>query len=253
VTGKLSGRRYVITGAASGIGLATAHVFADEGANVLLVDRAPQESLDSIASERPDLFDALSVDVTAATDLEAMREKAASLFRQIDGIVTSAGIVAFGSMEEIDEALFDRVISINLKGTFFTIKALLPIMKDGATITMVSSMAARLPSPSVSVYGMTKASVTHLTKSLAVELKDRKIRVNSIAPGNIETPIGRNAGFTPGEHDEYFARTANMTPLSRNGQAKEIGLGALYLASDDANFITGTEILVDGGFTLLGG
>jgi NAD(P)-dependent dehydrogenase (short-subunit alcohol dehydrogenase family) len=141
-----------------------------------------------------------------------------------------------------------RTVATNLKGTFFTVQTLLPVLRDGASVILTSSIAARKGFPAFSVYSATKAAIRSLARTLTMDLKDRRIRVNALGPEHINTEIGKTAGLSQEENDTYFERTVLDTPLGRNGQADYIAAAALYLASDESAFVTGIDLLVDRGY-----
>ena len=249
--GILDGQVAVVTGAASGIGQATAIRFGSEGASVVLADR-DAVGLDALIAQQGDMgkFDPVSVDVTNNTDLALLRDDVAQKYGKCDILFANAGIATFGKIGQVSEEDFDRTVAINFKGTFFTVQTLLPLLRDGASIILTSSLVVAKASPAFSAYSATKAAISSLARTFALDLQDRRIRVNALAPGHIETAIGMNAGLTQAENDEYFAQTAVATPLGRNGQADDIAAGALFLASDQSAFITGSELAIDGGFRL---
>jgi NAD(P)-dependent dehydrogenase (short-subunit alcohol dehydrogenase family) len=244
---RLKGRVAVVTGAASGLGLAASLRFAAEGATVVMVDRHENE-VRRAAEAGGSGLDPVSADITSGADLVALRDHIATSYGRADVLFANAGVATFATFGEVTEDVFDRTVAINLKGTFFTVQTLLPVLRDGASVILTSSIAGTKGFPSFSVYSATKAAIRSLARTLTVDLKSRGIRVNALSPGNIETPIGRNAGLSQQENDTYFQRTALDTPLGRNGRADDIAAAALYLASDDSAFVTGTELLVDGGY-----
>jgi len=245
--GRLEGRIAIVTGAASGLGLATSKRFAAEGATVVMVDRR-EDKVRRAAEGGGKGLDPIGADITRSADLAALRDHIATSYGRADVLFPNAGIATFAPFAEVTEDAFDRTIAINLKGTFFTVQTLLPVLRDGASVILTSSVAGMKGFPAFSVYSATKAAIRSLARTLTVDLKDRGIRVNALGPGNIETPIGRNAGLSQEENDTYFQRTALDTPLERNGQADDIAAAALYLASDESAFVTGIELLVDGGY-----
>lgn len=248
---RLVGRVAVVTGAASGIGLAASGRFAAEGAFVVMADR-DRVGLDAAIAnegERTRLI-SITADVTSMADLAVLRDHVAAKHKKVDVLFGNAGIATFAPLGDVSEEAFDRTVAINFKGTFFTVQTLLPVMHDGASIILTSSLVATKTVPSFSVYSATKAALTSLARSFALDLKDRGIRVNTVAPGHIETAIGRNAGLSQREIHDYLRQTAGGTPLGRNGPAEDIAAAALFLASEESAFVTGVEISVDGGFRL---
>lgn len=245
--GRLEGRIAIVTGAASGLGLAASKRFAAEGAIVVMVDRNEGE-VRQAAEKGGKGLDPFSGDVTRSADLVALRDHVAASYGRADVLFANAGIATFAPMGEVTEEAFDRTVSTNFKGTFFTVQTLLPVLRDGASVILTASLAGTKGFPAFSVYSATKAAIRSLARTLTADLKERRIRVNALSPGHIETPIGRNAGLSQQENDEYFKRMALETPLGRNGQADDIAAAALYLASDDSSFVTGAELMVDGGY-----
>ena len=168
---------------------------------------------------------------------------------RIDILFVNAGIARVAPIEAVDEALFDKVFSVNLRGPYFLIKHALPVLSDGGSIILTSSAGAVKGMPGLSVYSATKAALHSLGLTLAAELAPRAIRVNTITPGPINTPIGAKMGLTA-EQMAGFAQMIERLPLRRPGQPEEIASAALYFASDESRFTTGTELRVDGGMTL---
>jgi NAD(P)-dependent dehydrogenase (short-subunit alcohol dehydrogenase family) len=244
---RLEGRIAIVTGAARGIGLTTSKRFAAEGATVVMVDRR-EEDVRGAARAAGQAVDPVSADITSRENLAALRDHIATSYGRADVLFANAGIATFGKFAEVTEEAFDRTVATNLKGTFFTVQMLLPVLRDGASVILTSSVAGTKGFPSFSVYSATKAAIRSLARTLTVDLKERHIRVNALGPGNIETNIGRNAGLSQEENTAYFERTARDTPLGRNGQTEDIAAAALYLASDDSAFVAGIELLVDGAY-----
>ena len=171
-------------------------------------------------------------------------------FGRIDVLFVNAGIPAFAPIEAVDEALFDRLFDVNIKGAFFAMKYAVPVMSDGGSIILTASSSSTLKMPGTTVYGATKAALRSLGRTFAGELAPRRIRVNTISPGPIETAIGGKMGDTPPEEVEAMVKSIMaQVPLGRIGQTEEIAAAALYFASDDSKFTTGTELFVEGGMT----
>jgi NAD(P)-dependent dehydrogenase (short-subunit alcohol dehydrogenase family) len=244
--GRLEGRVAVVTGAASGIGLATSKRFAAEGATVVMVDLHENEV--RRAAEDGIHGDPIGADVTKRADLIALRDHISTTYGRADVLFANAGVASLASFAEVTEEAFDRTVTTNLKGTFFTVQTLLPVLRDSASVILTASVSATKTFPAFSVYTATKAAIGSLARTLTVDLKDRGIRVNAVSPGNIETQIAKNAGLSDKESAAYFEKTASTTPLGRNSQGEDIAAAVLYLASDDSAFVAGTELIVDGGF-----
>lgn len=245
--GILKNKVALITGGTSGMGAATAKRFHAEGATVVVTG----SSAASVAAARKEMADIEVIasdagDPQAAKDLiEHVREK----YGRIDILFVNAGIARVAPIDAVDEALFDRVFGVNLRGPYFLIKHALPVLVDGGSIILTSSAGAAKGMPGLSVYSATKAALRSLGLTLAAELAPRAIRVNTITPGPIDTPIGGKMELTP-EQMAGFAEMIEALPLRRPGQPEEIAFAALYFASDQSRFTTGTELRVDGGMTL---
>lgn len=244
---RLNGRIAIVTGAASGIGFATSQLFAAEGATVVMVDRNEQQ-VRAAAEELGYGLHPFATDTTRTADLAALRDHVAETYGRADILFANAGVAAFAPISDVTEEAFDRIIGTNLRGTYFTVQTLLPVLRDGASVIMTSSVSGYKGAAAFSVYSATKAAVRSLARTLTADLQARRIRVNALAPGNIETPIGVNSGLTKEENEGFFAHMATLTPAGRNGQAEDIANAALYLGSDDSAFVTGSELTVDGGF-----
>lgn len=243
---KFTGKVAVVTGGNSGIGLTTAQEFAAGGAKVIVAGR-DQKTLD----EAVQLIgsDALGVkaDVSNLNDLKHLFQAANQKFGKIDILFVNAGIAKFASLEESDEALFDEIVDINFKGSYFTVKNALPYLNEGASIIFTTTVAAKKGMAGASIYAASKAAIHALTKIFAAELVGRKIRVNAVSPGPIETPIFSRMNIPDEARAEAKEGLAAQVPMKRMGTAEEVAKTVAFLASDDSTFITGVEIDVDGG------
>ncbi|MFC6096455.1 SDR family NAD(P)-dependent oxidoreductase [Flavobacterium qiangtangense] len=238
-------KNVVITGASTGIGFATAKAFIEKEANVLITSRS-QENLQK-ASDKINSANLKTV-VSDTANLEgiALLEKAvAESGDKIDVLFLNAGIAVFTSIEEVTEEDFDAQFNTNVKGMFFTLQKLMPHLNDGASVVFTSSTVATAANSGTSIYSATKGAVNKIAQIAANELAARKIRVNIVSPGPIRTE-GLEKVVTTDEGKDYLA---SATALQRLGHPDEIAKTVLFLASDDASFITGTELLVDGGYT----
>jgi NAD(P)-dependent dehydrogenase (short-subunit alcohol dehydrogenase family) len=243
---KLENKVAVITGGNSGIGLATAKLFAEQGAKVAITGR-DQKTIDSAtASIGKDAIGIVS-DVSNINTLDAMYKTVKNTFGNMDVLVVNAGIYIPGALADFTEEQFDRTSDINFKGVFFSIQKALPYLNDGASIIITSSSLATMGIPGVSVYSATKGAVNTLAKAFSSELADRNIRVNLLSPGPIETPIMTRDGATIEEFEQAKNYLASKTVAGRIGNADEIAKGFLYLASDDSKYMIGSELLMDGG------
>ncbi|MBX0296135.1 3-oxoacyl-ACP reductase FabG [Haloarcula nitratireducens] len=237
----------VITGAARGIGRGIAETFADNGARVVLVDvdeKAVQRAADEIDDES---VEAHAGDVTELEEMEAIAEAAAERYGGIDIVCANAGIYPSASLEEMTEADWDRVQNVNLKGTFLTVKACLPYLKDqdSGRVLLTSSITGPMTGyPGWSHYGATKAGMLGFMRTAALELAQHDITVNAVLPGNIRTESLDELG------EEYIERMTASVPLGTLGDPEDIAHALVFLASERAKFITGQTLVVDGGQTL---
>lgn len=236
---KLKGKVAVITGGSSGMGLATAKRFVEEGAFVYSLDRA--------ASPIAGTVTAVQGDVSNLADLDQFYAKIASEKGKIDVLFVAAGTLGPQTLAETTEEVFDRVFAVNTKGLVFTVKKALPLLNDGAAIVVITSIAAHKGLPTLGTYCASKAAVRSFVRTWTAELKDRRIRVNAICPGPIDTPIFEQVAPTKEGQDRRRAEDAAAVPFGRLGRPEEIASTALFLASDEASFIAGVDLQVDGG------
>jgi len=248
--GKLEGKVAVITGGNSGIGLATAREFNEQGAQVIITGR-DQETLDAASREIGGNVVALRSDTSSLTEIDGLFAAIKERFGHIDVLFVNAGIGKFAPVDTVTEEFFDSIMDINFKGAYFTIQKALPLLSDNASIILNTSISANIGMPNTSVYAASKAALMTLARTLSSELVGRGIRVNAISPGPVTTPILARMGLPP----EVIAETAkNMeaqVPMKRFGRPEEIAKTVLFLASDDSSFLLGTEIVADGGMSQL--
>jgi NAD(P)-dependent dehydrogenase (short-subunit alcohol dehydrogenase family) len=238
---KLKGRIAVITGATSGMALATAKLFVDEGAYVFITGRR-QAQLDAAVKEIGQNVTGVQGDAANLGDLDRLYETVKTTKGNIDIVFASAGIGEFNvPLDSVTEANFDNTFNVNVRGTLFTVKKALPLMRDGGSVILNGSIASVKGFPGLSVYNASKAAVRSFARSWTSDLKGRKIRVNVISPGTIDT------GIFDGVPNEVKDQFVSLIPMGRIGQPREIATAALFLASDDSSFITGIELFVDGG------
>lgn len=243
---KLEGKIAVITGGNSGIGLATAKRFVSEGAYVFITGRR-QNELDAAVSEIGQNVIGIQSDVSNLVDLDRLYNNVRDKKGHIDILFANAGIAQFAPIGEITEEHFDKIFDINVKGVLFTVQKALPIFQDGGSIILNSSIGSSKGIEATSVYSATKAAVRSFARTWTVDLKYRKIRVNAISPGPIETPIFTNLFPHEEQRQEFKQSMVNSVPLMRMGNPDEIAKAVLFLASNDSSYITGIELFVDGG------
>lgn len=244
---KLAGKVAVITGGSSGMGLATARLFVAEGAKVVITGRN-QEALDAAVASIGEGAEAVQGDISKLADIERLRDHVAQAHGRVDVIFANAGGGTFGPIGAVSEADFDLTVDTNLKGTFFTVQNLLPLVPDGGSVILNSSIAGSKGLPDFSVYSATKAALRSFARTWTTDLKARRIRVNALAPGQIDTDIMRKAGLTQEQVDGFIAQVVQQIPLGRMGASEEIASVALFLASDDSSYVSGIELTVDGGW-----
>jgi NAD(P)-dependent dehydrogenase (short-subunit alcohol dehydrogenase family) len=247
---RLSGKRALITGGTTGIGLETARQFLREGARVIITGTSAK-NLESAAKELgPDV----AVVASDASNSGAQRELAEVVrqrFGGLDILFVNAGMVDMRPMEQIDEASFDRSLAINLKGPFFLIQSLLPLFGNPASIVLNASVNAHIGMPNTTVYALTKAGLLSLVKTLSGELIGRGIRVNAVSPGPISTPLYGKLGFSETELKQVAASIQGQVPAKRFGTPSEIASAVVYLASDESAFTVGSDLMIDGGMGTL--
>jgi NAD(P)-dependent dehydrogenase (short-subunit alcohol dehydrogenase family) len=244
---KLAGKIAVITGGSSGLGLATAQRFVDEGAFVFITGRR-QSELDAAVKQIGENVFAVQGDVAKLADLDRLYAIVKEQQGRIDILFANAGLGEFAPLGSITEAHYDKTFGVNVKGTLFTVQKALPLMPDGAVIVINSSMVSIKGFPAFGVYAATKAALRSFARTWAVDLKDRQIRVNVVSPGTIITPGYKNElGLSDEQIEQFKEQTAATTPLGRAGTPDEIAKAVVFLASDDSSYMTGTELFVDGG------
>lgn len=244
--GKLSGKVALVTGGNSGIGFAAAQAFAAEGAQVIVTGRRA-DAVAEAAAKIGSMATGLVADVANLGDLRALFETVQKKFGHIDVLFANAGIAEFLPVDLVNEDHFDRQFNTNVKGLFFTVQYALPLLRDGGSIILNASVVNHKGFAGTSVYSATKAAVRSFARTWANDLKERKIRVNAISPGPIETPIFDKMGLSGGEKAEMAAGLASQVPLNRLGQPTEIAAAAVFLAANDSSYVNGIDLSVDGG------
>lgn len=244
--GKLEGKVAVVTGGNSGIGLATAKEFKREGARVVITGRDAHTLAEAAREIGGDVL-ALRSDASSLADTDELFAAVRERYGRVDVLFVNAGVGKFASVEETDEELFDQIMDINFKGAYFTVKKALPLLSDGASVVLNTSVVAHVGFPGASVYSASKAALLSLVRTLSADLVGRGIRVNAVSPGPVETPIFGKMGLTPEAKDETMNGFREQVPLKRFGRPEEIAKAVLFLASPDSSFLVGTEIVADGG------
>jgi NAD(P)-dependent dehydrogenase (short-subunit alcohol dehydrogenase family) len=237
---RLEGKVAVITGGTSGIGLATAQRFVEEGAHVFIVARR-QEGLDEAVATIGKNVTPVRADVTKTEDLDRLYQTVKQACGHLDVVVANAGRGAFSPITEITEELVDEVFALNLKAVLFTVQKALPLMRDGGSIIITSSIASVKGFPGRTAYAASKAGLRAFARVWTTELKDRKIRTNLLTPGPVKTP--QTARLPRAAIDQVLS----SVPLGRMAEVDEIANAALFLASDESAFVTGSELFADGG------
>jgi NAD(P)-dependent dehydrogenase (short-subunit alcohol dehydrogenase family) len=243
---RLEGKVAVVTGGNSGIGLASAKRLLDEGARVAIAGRS-QKTLDEAQKYLGNGTLAVQTDVAKLADLDKLYAAVSKKFGKIDILFVNAGVANFAPLADTTEQVYDTNFDINAKGAFFTIQKAIPFLNDGASIILNSSVAGQKGFGTAGSYAATKAALRSFARTAASELVGRNIRVNTVAPGPIETPIFGRTGLDKAAIDEMAQGFVSMVPMKRLGQPEEVAGAVAFLASSDSSYITGVEINVDGG------
>ena len=243
---KLEGKIAVITGGNSGIGLATAKRFVSEGANVFIFGRR-QNEIDAGVSEIGKNVIGIQGDVSNLADLDRLFDVVKVQKGHLDILFANAGIAQFAPLGEISEEHFDKIFRINVKGLLFTVQKALPILEEGGSIILNASIGSSKGVGGSSVYSATKAAVRSFARTWTVDLRDRKIRVNAISPGPIDTPIFSSITQNEEQSELFKKNIVNAVPMKRMGSPDEVAKVVSFLASDESSYVTGIELFVDGG------
>ena len=243
---RLEGKIAVVTGGNSGIGLATAKRFLDEGARVAISGRN-QKTLDEAVQKLGKEVLGVKADTAKLEEIEKFLTTVNRKFGKIDVLFINAGVAKFAPLTETPETLFDEQFDINIKGAYFTIQKAVSHLNDGASIILNTSVAGQTGTPGTSAYSATKAALRSLARTAAAELSDRGIRVNTVAPGPIVTPIFGRTGLPQQVIDDWAKDLLGKVPMRRFGQPEEVAGAVAFLASSDSSYVTGVEINVDGG------
>lgn len=245
----LAGKVVLITGGSTGIGLASALLFQREGARVIITG----QNADNLTAARAALGESavvLKADSRIVADHARVADEIRTRFGGLDVAFLNAGVARFAPIEGGDEAFYDDLMAVNVKGVVFGVQALSPLLRTGASVIVTTSVVANKGIPNASIYSATKGAVLALVRSLAVELAPRNIRVNSLSPGPIDTPIYGKLGLPPEAVAGFRASMTAQVPLRRFGTGDEVAQAALFLAGPGASYVTGIELVVDGGFSI---
>ena len=245
--GKLQGKIALVTGGNSGIGLATAKQFVNEGAYVFITGRREPE-LAAAVKQIGENVTSVQGDVANLDDLDHLFAQVKREKGKLDVLFANAGIAKYGRLGEITEEFFDSIFDINVKGVLFTVQKGLPLMPDGSSIILNASIVGSKGLSSNSVYSATKAAIRSFARTWTTDLKDRRIRVNAISPGTIDTPGLNDLLASGAAGQERVKMFSSSIPLARLGTPEEIARVVVFLASDDSSYVTGIELFVDGGF-----
>jgi NAD(P)-dependent dehydrogenase (short-subunit alcohol dehydrogenase family) len=246
--GRLDGKVAVITGGSSGIGLATAQRFVQEGAYVFITGRR-QSELDKAKALIGEGLTTVAGDVTISKDLDTLFATVLQEKGSLDILVASSGLVEPVEFEKITEEHFDKTFDLNARATLFTVQKALPLMSRGGSVVLLGSTAGYSGISGYSTYSATKAAIRSYARTWTREFNDRGIRFNTLSPGPVDTPIIDSQASSKEDADEIRAQFASMIPLNRMGLPEEIAAAALFLASDESSFVAGAELSVDGGMS----
>lgn len=247
---RLNNKVALITGGNSGIGFATAKEFLEQGATVIITGRS-EAGLAQAKKELNGKVHTILSNTSSLSDIRNLAKEVQQITPHLDVVFVNAGIGKFAPIEAVTEEHFDEQFNTNVKGAYFTIQELLPVIKDGGSIILNTSVAAHMGMASSTVYSATKAALLNLARTLSSELIPRKIRVNAISPGPIATPIFGKTGMTADQIDGMKTSIQSQVPIGRLGEPSEIAKVATFFASDDSSFVLGTELIADGGMVTL--
>ncbi|MBO0935183.1 SDR family oxidoreductase [Fibrella sp. HMF5335] len=250
---KLQGKVAVVTGGNSGIGFASAQAFLAEGADKVIITGRDQRAIDEAVELLGSRAAGIVANVADMAAIRQMGETLGTLTDHVDVLFVNAGVATFAPLEHMTEATFDHNMDVNFKGAFFSIQAVLPLMREGGSIVLNTSVNAHMGMAGASAYGASKAALVSLARNLSAELLPRKIRVNAVSPGPVGTPLFTTAklGVDEEQLTQMGQHIAGLVPLGRFGHVDEIARTIVFFASDDSSFILGSELIVDGGMVTL--
>lgn len=248
--GRLTGKKALITGGTTGIGLGTAKLFIKEGARVAIVGQDAQR-VEAAGKELGDSALALRADVSSAAEMAAVAATIKTAFGSLDIVFANAGIAEPMQFSDVDSGNIDKQIDVNFKGVIYTVQSMLALLNNPSSVVLTGTTLAEQGVAGLSVYSATKAAVRSLARTLSTELQPRGVRVNVISPGLIETPIYGKLGLTPEAVQAWAGQLMAKVPAARFGQAEEVAKAVLFMASDDSSYMIGENVLFDGGMATL--
>lgn len=244
---RLKNKTAIITGGTTGLGYEMAKRYIEEGARVLITGRS-KEKVDQAVAELGKNAQGIAADSSKVAELDRLAKKAKEAFGPVDILIANAGSGIFAPISEVDEATYDRQFDLNVKGVFFTVQKILPLMKKGGAIILISSAVNAKGAPAGTLYCATKAAVRSFVRCMAAELGDQGIRVNSLSPGLIPTKFFKNSNLGESSYDQFEKLVVSSTPLHRAGIPLEVASAAVFLGSEEASYITAEDLVVDGGW-----
>ncbi len=246
-SGRLAGKTAVITGGTTGIGFETARQYIEQGASVLITGRS-QDKIDTGVATLGDRAVGIVADSTRLSELDAVAAKAQEAFGHVDILFVNAGNGVFAPIADVDEAAYDHQFDLNVKGAFFTVQKLLPLLRRGSSIVLTASAVHAKGAPGGSLYFASKAAVRSFARTLSTELAGQGIRVNALSPGIVPTQFFSNSNIGEGAYGQFEEMAGKAAPLGRAGTPEEIAHAAVYLGSDESAYVTAIDLSVDGGW-----